>query len=280
MRTNETTEARERLALAVEQMADSEMFVAWLRARASFHSYSFNNSLLIAMQRPDATHILGYRAWQQKFGRQVKQGEKAIRILAPCRVKVGETERPEGAESAFRVVGFKWASVFDVSQTEGPDLPELDYRPLEGEAPDLADFLCGVALAAGIEIRREPLSDGMHGYLRRSENVIVIDTEQSGAMAAKVLAHELGHAFDPWLIENPDKYAAHRGDCEAVAESVAFVVCSAFGLDAGLSAVGYVASWTDGNADRVRDLAERIDTAVAAILPRSRRDRDAEEVAA
>jgi len=278
--TKDTTEARERLALAVEQMADSDSFAAWLRARASFHTYSFNNSLLIAMQCPDASRILGYRAWQQKFGRQVRKGEKAIRILAPCRVKVGEAERATGIESAFRVVGFKWASVFDVSQTEGPDLPELDYRPLEGEAPDLADQLCAVAMASGLEIRREALSGGMHGYLRRSENLIAIDTACSGAMAAKVLAHELGHAFDPWLIENPDDYSAHRGDCEAVAESVAFVVCSAFGLDAGPSAVGYVASWTEGDADRVRDLAERIDTAVAAILPRTRRDRDPEEVAA
>ena len=183
-------------------------------------------------------------------------------------MKVGETESGELTQSAFRVVGYKWASVFDVSQTEGEPLSELEYRSLEGEAPDLADHLCGVAMAAGLEIRREPLSGGVHGYLRRSENLIVIDTEQSGAMAAKVVAHELGHAFDPWLIEHPDQYGAHRGDCEAVAESVAFVVCSAFGIDAGPSAVGYVASWTDGDADRVRDLAERIDLSVAAVLGR------------
>jgi antirestriction protein ArdC len=269
MSTNDTTEARERLALAVEQMADSENFAAWLRARASFHSYSFNNVLLIACQRPDATRVAGYRAWQ-KLDRQVRKGEKAIRILAPCRVKVGETESATVTESAFRVVGFKWASVFDVSQTDGPDLPELEYAPLEGEAPDLADFLCGVAMAAGVEIRREPLQGGMHGYLRRSENLIVVDSAGSGAMSAKVVAHELGHLFDPWLIENPDAYAAHRGDCEAVAEACAFVLCAKFGLDAGPSAVGYVCSWTDGNADRVRDLAERIDAAVVAIIGRDR----------
>jgi len=279
MRTNDTTEARERLAQAVEQMASSENFAAWLRARASFHTYSFNNVLLIASQRPEARQVAGYRAWQ-KLDRQVKKGEKAIRILAPCRVRVGETESASGTESAFRVVGFKWASVFDISQTEGPDLPELEYASLEGEAPHLADCLCAVAMASGLEIRREALSGGMHGYLRRSENLIVIDTEQSGAMSCKVLAHELGHYFDPWLIENGEAYTAHRGDCEAVAESVAFVLCSAFGIDAGPSAVGYVASWTDGNADRVRDLAERIDHAVAAILPRTRRDRNGEEVAA
>jgi hypothetical protein len=87
-------------------------------------------------------------------------------------------------------------------------------------------------------------------------------------MQAKVLAHELGHYFDPILAESPQLYAAHRGDCEAVAESVAYVVAARFGLDAGPSAVGYVASWTDGHADRVRELAERIDSAAAAILGR------------
>jgi hypothetical protein len=89
-------------------------------------------------------------------------------------------------------------------------------------------------------------------------------------MAAKVVAHELGHFYDPFLIENPDQYGAHRGDCEAVAESVAYVVAARFGLDAGPSAVGYVCSWTDGGAERVRDLAERIDAAVVAIIGRDR----------
>jgi len=87
-------------------------------------------------------------------------------------------------------------------------------------------------------------------------------------MRAKVVAHELGHFFDPWLAEHPDEYGAHRGDAEAIAESVAFVVAARFGLDAGPSAIGYVAAWVDGNADRVRDLAERIDASAAAILGR------------
>jgi antirestriction protein ArdC len=212
--------------------------------------------------------------------RQVRKGEKGIRILAPCRVKVAEREGAEERGSAFRVVGFRCVSVFDVTQTEGEPLPALEYRPLEGDAPDLADFLCGVAMAAGLEIRREQLSGGTHGYLRRSENLIVVDTECSGAMAAKVVAHELGHFFDPWLAEHPEQYAAHRGDCESVAESVAYVICAAYGIDAGPSAVGYVASWIDGDVAKVPDLAERIDAAAAAILGRGKSTEVAEEVAA
>jgi hypothetical protein len=126
----------------------------------------------------------------------------------------------------------------------------------------------------------ESRSGGVHGYLQRSENLVVVDTACSGAMAAKVVAHELGHFFDPWLAENPDAYAAHRGDCEAVAESVAFVVCAAYGIDAGPSAIAYVASWTDGDASKVRDLAERIDAASASILGRGKSIEVAEEMAA
>lgn len=265
MSTNEATEARERLAHAVERLADSETFAAWLRARAAFHDYSFGNVCLIVSQRPDATRVAGYKTWQ-KLGRQVMRGEKGIRILAPCRVRREEVLPSGETHDAFRVVGFRCVSVFDVSQTEGDALPELEHRPLEGDAPDLADFLCGVAMAAGLEIRREPLSDGMHGYLKRSARLIVIDSACSGAMAAKVVAHELGHFFDPWLAANPDAYASHRGDCEAVAESVAYVVAASFGLDAGPSAVGYVAAWTEGDASRVRELAERIDAATVALF--------------
>jgi antirestriction protein ArdC len=243
-------------------MADSQTFAAWLRARATFHNYSFNNTLLIVSQRPDASQVAGYKAWQS-LGRQVRKGERGIRILAPCVVKERDGN---GDETGERRVFFKSVAVFDVAQTEGDPIPDLEYSALEGEAPELADFLCGVAVGAGLEIRREALPDGKHGYLKRSERLIVVDTNCSGAMAAKVVAHELGHYFDPVLAKSPELYRAHRGDCEAVAESVAYVVAARFGLDAGPSAVGYVASWIDGDAHRVRDLAERIDQASLAIL--------------
>ena len=258
----QVTDARERLAAAVEQMADSDTFAAWLRARAAFHDYSWGNLALIVSQRGDATQVAGYKTWLA-LGRQVKKGERGIRILAPC---VRKLEDKESGERVRRVVAFRTVSVFDVAQTEGEELPALEYRPLVGEAPDLADFLCGVAMAAGLEIRRETLTDGRHGYLSRAQRLIVVDSEQSGAMAAKVVCHELGHYFDPWLTENPDAYSAHRGDCEAVAESVAYVVAARFGLDAGPAAVAYVTSWINGDPSRVRDLAERIDHAARAIL--------------
>ena len=123
------------MARAVEQLADSETFGAWLRARALLHDYSLGNLCLIVSQRPDATQVAGYKAWQ-KLGRQVRKGERGIRILAPCRVKRTEALESGRARDAFRVVGFRCVSVFDVSQTEGDPLPELEYRPLDGDAPD------------------------------------------------------------------------------------------------------------------------------------------------
>src|SRR4051812_45475705 len=121
---NASSEARERLAAAVKTMATSEGFAAWLRARAMFHEYSFNNCVLIAMQRPDASQVAGYKAWQ-KLGRQVGKGERGIRILAPMVGKV-DVETDHGTESRARVFGFKCVSLFDVSQTDGDDLPTLE----------------------------------------------------------------------------------------------------------------------------------------------------------
>src|SRR5438034_3317719 len=127
-----SSDARERLAEAVGRMADSETFAAWLRARAAFHDYSFANVCLIVSQRPDATQVAGYKAWQ-KLGRQVRKGEHGIRILAPCRVKAAETNAAGGERDVYRVVGFRSVAVFDVAQTDGEPLAALDYRPLEGD---------------------------------------------------------------------------------------------------------------------------------------------------
>src|SRR5438132_14266511 len=145
---NVTVEARERLAEAVAKLADSDTFAAWLRARAAFHDYSFGNVCLIVSQRPDASQVAGYRAWQA-LGRQVRKGERAIKILAPC---VRKVEDKETGEQARRVVVFRAVNVFDVSQTEGEPLPELESCPLEAEAPELADFLCGLAMAGGWQL--------------------------------------------------------------------------------------------------------------------------------
>src|SRR5689334_18060208 len=133
MSTEQLSDARALLESAVEQMANSENFEAWLRARAAFHDYSWGNVALIVSQRPTATRVAGYRTWQTQFGRQVRKGERAIKILAPC---VRKVEDRQTGEQVRRVVAFRAVNVFDVEQTDGDPLPELEYRPLEGETPE------------------------------------------------------------------------------------------------------------------------------------------------
>src|SRR5205807_6176220 len=110
-------------------------------ARAAFHDYSFGNLCLIVSQRPEATRVAGYQAWR-KLGRQVRKGERGIRILAPCRAKAREVESDEETRSAFRVIGFRCVSVFDLSQTDGEPLPAVESRSLEGDAPDHGACFC------------------------------------------------------------------------------------------------------------------------------------------
>src|SRR5205823_1691729 len=155
--TQGSSDARERLAEAVARMADSETFAAWLRARAAFHDYSFANVCLIVSQRPDATRVAGYRTWQ-KLGRQVRKGEHGIRILAPCRIKTDPSKETGEPQNAYRLVGFRAVAVFDVAQTDGEAVPDLDYRPLEGDVPDdMVALLESVAARAGLRVaHRDP----------------------------------------------------------------------------------------------------------------------------
>src|SRR5205823_6245656 len=140
---------------------------------------------------------------------------------------------------------------------------------------DMIEHLSMVATRARLRVEyRTPELHGAHGYLNRTQRLIVIDPDQPPAMRAKVLAHELGHYFDPILTAAPDLYREHRGDCEAVAQSVADVGAGHLGLDGGPAAVGYVSAWTCGESQRVRELAERIDAATSTILAARTNTRD------
>ena len=229
-----TSDARERLAEAVERMADSETFAAWLRARATFHDYSFGNVCLIVSQRPDATQVAGYKAWQ-KLGRQVRKGEHGIRILAPCRVKVAETIRRTTRRVPRRAVSGASRCSMSHRPTESRSR-SLEYRPLEGDAPaDMVDLLAKVAANAGLRVEYRHARD--RGRARLLAAFRVADRRRSGPVAGD--AREGARARARPLLrpvarsKHPELYAAHRGDCEAVAESVAYVVAARFGLDAG-----------------------------------------------
>lgn len=227
-------------------LRDPEGWKAALRHQARFHTYSFGNQLLIAVQRPDATRVAGYRTWQAA-GRQVRKGEKGIGILAP--VVVNKREKDENGEETERraLVGFRAEHVFDIAQTDPiPGKPQAEPDPISIAADLAFADLKRHAEGQGLTVRVASAGDGCRGYYRPADRLIVVDPSNEGAWATKVLCHELAHS-----VLHPEGYDAGddpkpRDLAELEAESTAFVVMSALGLetkDLAWYSFGYVAGW-------------------------------------
>ena len=243
-RNEEIKAITEKLEQGIQDMFVSGKFEEYLRAMAKFHRYSVNNCFLIAMQCPEASLVAGYKTWQKEFGRQVKKGEKAIRILAPMTRKVkrlvkneltGEEEEREVSFMTYRVV-----PVFDVSQTEGPDVPSIATR-LTGDAD--ADLIERVIAASPVPVRFEPVPGSANGYYHH-DGYIVVDDALSPMQALKTLVHEVAHATIH--CKGGEEEEANRGTKEVQAESIAYTVCSYLGIDTSDYSFGYVAGWSSG----------------------------------
>lgn len=254
------TERREQLerwqseiADKVTALVDGEEWQRWLGVAARFHQYSFRNSLMIWMQRPDATLVAGYQAWRSSFGRQVNKGETGIRIFAPVPRRVDQV-KPDGSpvvDAAGRpvrsveVVGYRLASVFDVSQTSGRELVEPPSpQLLTGQAPaGLWDRLQGLLEDRGFRVERGDCG-GANGVTRYDEQLVRVRADVDDAQAVRTLAHEAGHV----LLHSPQAnqgVAQCRGRVEVEAESVAYLVTAAHGLDAAQYTFTYVAGWAE-----------------------------------
>src|SRR5688572_5223344 len=186
------------LEQSVAAIQDSDTFRAYLTAQARFHNYSFGNVLLILAQFPEATKVAGYRTWQS-LDRQVKRGEKAIRIIAPAYYKKKERDEQTGEDTERQVTFFRSASVFDVSQTDGAPLPEIAVPVLDSEAgADLYARLEGVALTEGLRV-----TIGHESFMRRAtmmgfyepDTRAIYLREAAQLQKTKTLAHELAHHF-------------------------------------------------------------------------------------
>jgi hypothetical protein len=221
--------------------------------------------MLILLQNPYATRVAGYRAWQA-LDHQVMAKESALRILAPMTYK--RDDALDG-EKAREIRGFKLVPVFDISQTEGPDLPDIVSK-LEGLAPDgvfvkLTEFAQGI----GFRVERpESLDSGANGDTSHSEGRIRVVSSNSEAQQAKTLAHEIGHALlhDP-VVEVTKELA--RGLKELEAESAAYVICTALGMDTSDYSFGYVAGWAGGAPEAIQGIKAstgRIQRAATAVL--------------
>lgn len=259
----------------VAELVEGEDWRRWLEVAARFPRYSFRNTLLIRLQRPDATAVMGYRAWQA-LGHQVRRGESSITILAPCLYKTTRDDDSEDddaeattdgrARRALR--GFRIAHVFALEQTGGDTVkPPAGPELLAGEAPaGLWDALAAHVLAEGFAVVRGEMPSGANGTTNYTTRTVTVAAHLSPAQACKTLAHELGHC----LLHDGTEYATWcRGRAEVEAESVAFVVCRAGGLRTEAYSSGYVAGWSGGDPKKVKATAERVVTCARRILDRA-----------
>ena len=184
-------EAREQVERATRALLSSEGWRAWAQTRATFHRYSMGNTMPIALQRPDATQVAGFKAWQQ-LGRQVRKGERAMRIMAPMSVK----ERDEsGEETGERVIFFRAVPVFDIAQTDGEPLPEPPSEPITGNSHErYIEQLEEHARSLGYSVASEDLEHA-GGYCdAKARRIVVSSNVEAPNARVRVLIHELAHA--------------------------------------------------------------------------------------
>ena len=264
-------EITDRLEQGIQDLFDSDRFKEYLQVMSKFHNYSFNNTLLIAMQKPDATLVAGYNSWKNMFGRQVSRGAKGIKVLAPSPYKVrkevdkidpatqkpviGKDGKPVKEEMEMTVPAFKVVSVFDVSQTEGKELPSIGVDELTGDVEQYADFFKATEQASPAPVGFEKIESGAKGYYSQTEKRIAINEGMSELQNLKTLIHEIAHAkLHDIDLNAPAEEQADRPDRrtrEVQAESIAYAVCQHYGLDTSDYSFSYVAQWSSG-----RELAE------------------------
>lgn len=256
----------------VQSLARSEQWLDMLKTMAHFHAYSFQNTLLIWAQNPEATYCTGYQTWK-KLGYQVRKGEKGIRIYAPytfTRTDKDGQELTDDTGAPIKGVGFRPVSIFDRSQVDATDnarpLTDDTVQVLHGSDEHGIILSLGDALrATGWEVVFEPISGGANGYTSPSARRIVIDCENPAAQQAKTLIHEAAHALLHSELE-AGQYVQHRGLCETEAESVAYVVAGALGWDTTAYSVGYVAGWSEGDKETLQKSGENVLKAARTIL--------------
>lgn len=271
-RTNEKIkEITDRLEQGIQDLFDNDRFKEYLQVMSKFHNYSFNNTLLIAMQKPDATFVAGYTSWKKDYGRQVVSQAKSIKVLAPSPYKIkkevdkidpktnkpmtDKNGKPVKEETEITVPAFKVVSVFDVSQTEGKELPTIGVDELTGNVEQYADFFKATEQASPVPVGFEKIKSGAKGYYSQTDKRIAINEGMSELQNLKTLIHEIAHAkLHDIDLNAPAKEQADRPDRrtrEVQAESIAYTVCQHYGLDTSDYSFAYVAEWSSG-----RELSE------------------------
>ncbi len=271
-------EITDKLEEGLKELFESEKYKTYLSTMSKFHNYSFNNTLLIAMQKPEATLVAGYKAWQKNFERHVNKGEKAIRILAPAPYKIKEERdkldpvtgemmfdengMPQKEQVEVTIPAFRAVSIFDVSQTDGKPIPELEAQELLSTVEGYEDFVQALMNVAPVPIGFEDIPGDSKGYFHTEEKRIAVQENMSESQTLKTMVHEVAHSMlhnkeinRDDLMEVPAK---DRNTKEVEAESVAYTVCQHFGIDTSDYSFGYIAGWSSGKD--MKELKSSLDT--------------------
>lgn len=268
-------EITDRLQAGLEELFNSEKYAEYLRVMSQFHHYSFNNTLLIAMQKPDATLVAGYHAWNKKFNRHVMKREKGIQIIAPAPIRekqeqekvdpntgevvLGDNGQPETEEVTITIPRFKVSTVFDLSQTDGDPLPELGVEELTASVENYDIFMEAIRSVAPVPIRFDEITSGAKGYYSSAEKEIVIQSGMGEMQTMKTAVHETAHAIlhdkDIMQEQGIQKDQQTR---EVEAESVAFATLAHFELDTSEYSFPYIAGWSSGRD--TKELKSSLDT--------------------
>jgi len=269
-------EITDKLEAGLKELFESEKYKSYLSTMSKFHNYSFNNTLLIAMQKPEATLVAGYQAWQKNFERHVNKGEKAIRILAPAPYKIKEERdkldpvtgemmfdengMPQKEETEVTIPAFRAVSVFDVSQTDGKPIPELEVNELLSTVEGYEDFVQALMNISPVPIAFEDIPGDSKGYFSTAEKRIAVQENMSESQTLKTMVHEVAHSMlhDKEVNQSMDIPVKDRNTKEVEAESVAFTVCQHFGIDTSDYSFGYIAGWSSGR--NMKELKSSLDT--------------------
>lgn len=248
MSGNKIDEITEQLESGLRNLFNSERYKNYLDTMSKFHAYSFNNTLLISMQRPEATLVAGYSAWQKNFERHVKKGAKGIKIISPVKVKVDlpdEDAKEEGATKQVEVTKFKVTTVFDVADTEGKELPTIGVSQLTGVVEHYNQMIKGLTEISKVPIEYRDIDGGSKGYYSSKEKKIVVQRDMPQVQTLKTLIHEMAHSrLHDKNIEGLEE--KDRRTKEVEAESVAYAMCQYFGIDTSDYSFGYIAGWSSG----------------------------------
>ena len=292
-------ELTDKLEQGLQDLFNSDSYRNYLSTMSKFHNYSFNNTLLIAMQKPDATLVAGYKAWQKNFERHVNKGEKAIRILAPAPYKIKEERdkidpvtqellldkdgNPKKEEVEITIPAFRAVSVFDVAQTDGKPIPELAAKELLSDVEGYQDMIRAVEAISSVPIELEEIAGDSKGYYDRDSKRIAVQENMSESQTLKTMIHEVAHSkLHSKEVEQDEQMRNDRNTKEVEAESIAYTVCQHFGVDTSDYSFGYIAGWSSGrdtkelraSMDTIRRTASELITGIEEQLQELQRNRE------